>query len=621
MWEPRFGALPVSGGVRFRVWAPAARELRLVLHGGPACGERVMAGDGVGLFELTVPGVRPGQRYSYRLDGSDQRPDPASRFQPDGVHGPSEVIDPAAFEWTDEGWMGLDVAQLVIYELHTGTFTRRGTFAAVRERLGALRDLGVTAIELMPVAAFAGSRNWGYDGVALFAPSQVYGRPDDLRALVDAAHATGLGVILDVVYNHLGPEGAYISEFERRYFVDRHRTPWGAAVNLDGPGCDMVREFITDSAVHWVREYHLDGLRFDATHALVDDTQRHFMRELAAALRRESPRRLVLHAEDDRNLAAIVTDTGERDWNFDGVWADDFHHVIRRMLAGDSHGYFSDYLGTMDELARTIRQGWLFTGEYSRHAGRARGTDPSTVPLRACVICLQNHDQIGNRAFGDRLHHTIEPAAWRAATAVLLTAPMTPLIFMGQEWAASTPFQYFTDLEPSLGRLVTYGRRHEFRDFPEFAGANAASAIPDPQSAATFERSCLDWSERARPECAGVLALYAALLRLRHSHRALSASEDVAGDAVAADGHTLVMRRIDPGGDAFWIVARLREAGRLDLRRLVETAADGTWRMVLSTEEERFTPAPQPPALDMSGGAPVIDFVCPSALIFHVQHG
>jgi maltooligosyltrehalose trehalohydrolase len=610
---PYFGAVAVEGGVRFRVWAPRARELRLTVSNGAARGEYSLESHG-GLFELMLEGAGAGDRYVYRIDGSGPRPDPASRFQPDGVHGPSEVIDPAAYAWRDRGWRGHPPSQLIVYELHVGTFTPQGTFASLRERLSELRDLGVTAIELMPVADFAGSRNWGYDGVSLFAPSRVYGRPDDLRALVDAAHVAGLSVILDVVYNHLGPEGAYLTQFNPQYFSERHENPWGQAVNLDGPGADAVRSFIIDNAVHWVREYHLDGLRLDATHALIDDSARssseHFIAELASVVRREAGRPLVIHAEDHRNLAEIVEDRG---WGLDGVWADDFHHVVRRMLAGDSHSYYADFEGATCELTRVVGQGWLFTGQHSRHHDRPRGTDPSDIPMRRFVVCLQNHDQVGNRAMGERLHQQIDEASWRAASALLLMTPMTPLLFMGQEWAASTPFRYFTDLEPDLGSQVTAGRRREFKDFPEFAAPGARERIPDPQALTTFESSRLCWDERERQPHKRVLQLYRNLIALRREHPALGGSSEPEGQAWAVDADSVVLRREDADA-VFWIIVRLRGAGFVDLRSLVpEAQVRRTSRVLLTTEDPAFAEDPQPPESDGTEGR--FRFARPGAVV------
>jgi maltooligosyltrehalose trehalohydrolase len=614
---PRLGALPLErGGVRFRVWAPAARDLTLVLDTGAAAGTRLMPRDDDGVHDLIVEGVQPGDRYRYRLDGGNPRPDPASRFQPDGVHGPSQVIDPHAFRWKEDRWRGRAATDLVIYELHVGTFTPEGTFDGARARLRALRDLGVTAVELMPVADFAGRRNWGYDGVCPFAPSRAYGRPDDLRRLVDEAHGLGLSVLLDVVYNHLGPEGAYLPEFNPGYFTDRHETPWGRAINVDGPGASMVRRFIVENAVHWIQEYRVDGLRLDATHAIVDDSEVHILAELAAAARAAAAYPVLIHAEDSRNLASIVEDPATGGWGLDGVWADDFHHVVRRLLAGDSHGYYADFAGTTAELARTLEEGWLFTGQFSPDMGAHRGTPASHLPMLRSVICIQNHDQIGNRAAGDRLHHAITPEQWRAASTLLLTAPMTPLLFMGQEWAAGTPFHYFTDLEPGLGQLVTDGRRREFADFPEFSDPAARERIPDPQAEATFERSRLDWAEREAPGHAEVLTLYTRLLALRLEYPALGASLEPRGRAFAPDGDTVVLQR----GEGFWIVARLRGCGPVDVAGASggRLARDG-WHVVLTTEDPQFAPDPHPPAIDWNPEGPAVAFRRAGAVILRQQ--
>ena len=615
---PSFGAFLADDGVLFRVLAPQAREMRLLLDGGPGAGEHRMRRDAEGIWELQVPGLHAGQRYGYRIDDGPERPDPASRFQPLGVHGLSEVVSAHDFGWTDASWRGVEPGNLVIYELHVGTFTETGTFHGVAARLPALRDLGITAIELMPVADFAGERGWGYDGVALYAPSHAYGHPDDLRALVDRAHALGIAVLIDVVYNHLGPEGAYLPAFNPQYLTPVHQTPWGQAVNLGDVGSELVRRFIIDNAVHWVREYHLDGLRIDATHALIDSHRPHFVRELATAVRASVERPIVMHAEDSRNLSDIVRDDGDGAWSLDGVWADDFHHVVRRLVAGDSHGYYADYQGTCEELARTMRQGWLFTGEHSQHTHGARGTDPSAIPMNRFVVCLQNHDQVGNRALGDRLHHRVDAATWRAISMLLLTAPMTPLIFMGQEWAASTPFQFFSDLGPPFGPLVSLGRREEFRSFPEFAGP-AAPPIPDPQSPGTFAASRLRWEERGQPGHAQVLAFYRDLLALRRNQPALEASDAASGEAVALDDDTIAVRR-HVAGETMWIVVRLRGSGALDLSQApaVGQEPDGVWQTVRTTEDPAFVEQPAPIRIAGMSGGPRVDFQRPGGVIFRI---
>jgi len=604
-----FGALPEPGGVRFRAPAPASCDLDVEILSGAAAGVYRLVPSSDGVQERFVEAASAGDTYSYLIDGG-RRPDPASRFQPEGVHGPSQIVDPDGFRWRHDTWP-FTPDNLVIHELHVGAFTDRGTFAAARERLADLRALGVTAIELMPIAAFAGSRNWGYDGVDLYAPSQNYGHPDDLRDLVDAAHGLGLGVILDVVYNHLGPEGAYLPQFLPEFINHRHHTPWGGAVNFDGAGAALVRSFIIDNAVHWIREYRLDGLRLDATHSLVDDSHPHIVTEVVAAARAAAGRPVAIFAEDHRNLVSLVQPPQRGGWGVDGIWADDFHHVIRRRLAGDSDGYYQDYTGSVEELTQTLKQGWLYTGQHSNYAGGCRGTDPSGTPMHRFVICLQNHDQIGNRPTGDRLHHTIDLASWRAASTLLLTAPMTPLLFMGQEWAASTPFQFFTDLEPGLGALVSEGRRREFRYFAAFGEPAARSLIPDPQDRATFQRSRLDWSERTSPVHAACLALYIELLRLRRTHSALAASSASHGDAEAIGNDVIAMRR-ENEHERFLVLVRLAGAGPVN----VDVNWSGTPpRIVLTTEDPRFAIDPHPPESRTQGERVDIRFQRPGAVI------
>jgi maltooligosyltrehalose trehalohydrolase len=608
--HPVFGAVPRSDGVRFRLWAPDARAVRLRLRRADGSERTIeLARGDRGLWASTVEEATAGDRYAYVVDDVDPRPDPASRFQPDGVHGWSEIVDPAAYRWADAGWAGLDPRHAVIYELHVGAFTPAGTFRAAIEKLPHLRDLGVTAIELMPLADFAGRRNWGYDGVALFAPSRAYGRPDDLRALVDAAHRAGLAVLVDVVYNHLGPEGAYLPALSPRFLTTKHETPWGAAVNLDDEGSDSVRRLIVDNALHWIHEYHADGLRLDATHALVDNSPRHIVAEVVAAVHAATDPPPLVFAEDHRNLARMVEPAARGGWDLDGVWADDFHHVVRRMIGGGGHGYFVDYRGDAPELADTLRRGWLYTGQQSTHHNAPRGTDPSGVAMRRAVICVENHDQVGNRARGDRPEHSADPAAWRAAVTVLLTAPMTPLLFMGQEWAASSPFLFFTDFGDEIGLKVVAGRRREFEAFPEFAAPDAAERIPDPQADDTFEASRLRWDELGEPAHAAVLALHRELLRLRREHPSLQSSDARECAAHAIDADTIAFRRDAPGDASMLVVARLRGSGTV----AVPPLAGSAWTTLLTTEDRPFTADPRPPRVDPSGS---IEFQRPGAVLF-----
>jgi len=611
-WTPTFGAVRAGDHVRFRVWASAARRLTLLVRLGDVVRRFQPERGDHGIWETVVPGdaAPPGARYAYAMDDRDPLPDPAGRFLPDGVHGWSEVIDSGAFAWRDSAWSGIDPRRVVIYELHVGTFSPAGTFAGVTERLEDLRDLGVTAIELMPLADFPGRRNWGYDGVSLFAPSRAYGRPDDLRTLVDRAHALGLAVLIDVVYNHLGPEGAYLPLFSPDFLTNAHRTPWGDAVNLDRDGSATARRFLIENALHWIHEYHADGLRLDATHALVDKSPAPFLRELTSAVHAAREPRPLVFAEDERNLATIVKAVEDQGWGADGVWADDFHHVVRRMLAGDSHGYYVDYEGTARELAAILEGGWLYVGQPTKRHARPRGTDPSTVPMLASIVTVQNHDQIGNRALGDRLHHSADPAAWRAAVTLLLTSPMTPLLFMGQEWMATTPFQFFTDFEPELGQKVTEGRRGEFKAFPEFSSPDAAARLPDPQADATVERSRLQWNERSTAPHAASLALHRRLLRLRAEHPALQASDAPTAQARALDDDTVMVTRTNADGSlAFVVFARLRGAGAV-------IADIGRADTVLTTEDREFADDPAPPIIDLDHG--LLTFQRPGAVIFAV---
>jgi maltooligosyltrehalose trehalohydrolase len=623
-WKATLGAVPDERGTRFSVWAPDARTVEVVLEGGAGTAARAsLRPAGQGRFATLVPGVGVGERYRLSLDGGSPLPDPASRRQPEGVHGPSEVVDPRIFRWTDSGWRGVALEDLVLYELHVGTFTPEGTFAAATRRLAYLRELGVTGVELMPVADFPGERNWGYDGAALFAPARCYGTPDDLRGLVGVAHGMGLAVYLDVVYNHLGPDGAYAAAFSRRFLSSAHRSEWGAGVNLDGPGSEGVRAFFIENALHWLEEYHLDGLRLDATHALTDRGTPHFLAELATRVHEEFPDRPApLLAEDSRNLACMVRPAREGGWGLDAVWADDLHHELRRLLAGDDEGYYADFDGTMADVATTLRQGWFFTGQYSRYQGAPRGTDPTGIPPRRFVVCIQNHDQIGNRALGERLHHQVEFAAFRAASTLLLCAPQTPLLFMGQEWAASTPFRFFTDHSPDLGRLVTAGRREEFKRFSAFSSPDARARIPDPQSRSTYEDSRLRWEERRREPHASVLRLYRALLGLRRTRSALRDARAEGVEAAALDAGTLLLRREDQSGALFVLVVRLLGSGTVELpASALRGAAPGAWQPILGTEEPDYAPDPQAIDIELADGILCVRFPRPGAVALEPRGG
>ena len=603
------GAWREDHGTRFRVWAPEHGSVELVLERDHRRELRPLSRHEGGYWSATFDDVHAGETYRYRLEGDDARtfPDPASRFQPDGVHGPSQVVDPALFRWTDQEWRAPGREDFVIYELHVGTFSPQGTFRGVVERLPYLAQLGMTAIELMPVGDFPGSRNWGYDGVAIFAPARCYGTPDDLRALVNTAHQHGIAVLLDVVYNHLGPDGAYANVFSPYYFTDRHKSPWGQGVNMDGPHSAEVRAFFIANALHWVDEYHIDGLRLDATHAIHDDGPRHFIEELATTIRVSAQRPVSVIAEDHRKLEKLVLPARRQGWELDGVWADDLHHQVRVHVAGDREGYYADYTGSTEDIAATIRQGWFLTGRHPTHTGESHGGDAAAIDPSRFVVCIQNHDQVGNRFDGARLHHQVDEATFRAISAMLFAVPETPLIFQGQEWATRAPFLFFTDHHAELGRQVTSGRRDEFASFAAFADPAQRARIPDPQEQDTFERSRLPWQELQRPEHACMLRLYQRLMGLRATAAPLRASDRDSYDARALDAETIVIVRRG-GDDTIVIAVRLGGAGS------VKVCGNASIRTLLTTEDADLATDPQPIAITPGGDHIEIEFARPGAV-------
>lgn len=578
----RLGAWVEDGWIRLRTWAPGRRQVEAVFESG----RLPMRAEPDGMWSLSMPDSGGRLQWKISLDGGEPLPDPASGWQPTGVHGPS-ALDRGDFTWTDEGWRGVSMKQLVLYELHVGAATREGTFDALIPHLDHLRELGVTAVELMPVATFPGTRNWGYDGTFWCAPSQLYGGPEALRRLVDAAHARGLAVMLDVVLNHFGPAGNYLWTFARDAFTDRHRTPWGEALDWTKPG---LRQLAVSCVERWIRDFHLDGLRLDATHAIFDDAPSpHLLQELADAARSAAPDRTVLMiAEDDRNEASLLRSVDEGGLGLDGVWADDFHHVMRHLIAGDADGYFADYEGTVTEVARVIERGWLYEGEPSKFRNAPRGTSPEGLPPERFVHFLQNHDQIGNRALGDRLGAAVDVDVLLAATAVLLLSPHVPLLFMGQEWNTTTSFPFFTDHEPDLGRAVTEGRRREFAAFTSFGGE-----LPDPQARRTFDAAALDWSECLRPGHAQSLAWHRSLLSLRHTHPAIGG-----GFQVRPLGSSGLLLHLTQGPAALAVVASFGAP--------LEHRLEGSFRLLLSTDAPEFggrSPARLDGAMAFLGGA------------------
>jgi maltooligosyltrehalose trehalohydrolase len=557
--EPTYGARPQDDATRFTVWAPRAHQLSVRVRTGAAAGDHPLARDERGVFSATIPGVKAGDDYVYRIDGGAERPDPASQWQPHGVHGASRVVDPDAFAWTDDQWKGIEMADFVIYELHVGTFTPEGTFDAVIPRLAALRELGITAIELMPVAQFPGERNWGYDGVQLYAPQNSYGGPEALKRLVNAAHAEGLAVVLDVVYNHIGPEGNYLAEYGP-YFTDVYRTPWGSAVNYDGADSDEVRRFVIENALYWVSDFHMDALRLDAIHGIFDFQARHVLAELTArvhALAGELGRSVKVIAESDLNDPQLLRPVEKGGYAMDAQWSDDFHHSVHVALTGESAGYYEGFAqyGDIAAIADALSRRFVFQGQYAPHRRRRHGAPAADVPADHFVISIQNHDQVGNRATGDRLSALVPPEALRLAAALLLLAPYVPMLFMGEEYGELAPFLYFVShSDRGLVEAVRKGRHEEFESF------GWAGEVPDPQAAETFARSRLHFELGNEGEHARLRALYRELLAIRREEPALR------------PGAAHITVRSD--ASARWIAMRLDAPGARSLLALFNLATE-----------------------------------------------
>ncbi len=504
-----------NGRCRFLVWAPFVDKVEVRLT---APDERVLPleEDGKGYHHAIVENVTPGSLYFYRLNGKAERPDPASRFQPQGVYGPSQVVD-SNFPWQDGGWAGIPLEDYIIYELHTGAFTAEGTFTAIIPHLNMLMEMGITALELMPVAQFPGNRNWGYDGVYPFAVQESYGGPEGFKQLVDACHRQGMSVILDVVYNHLGPEGNYLADFGP-YFTERYQTPWGRALNFDGPDSDEVRRFFIENALYWIRESHIDALRLDALHAILDMSPFTFIEELARSVHDEAEnlkRKVYLIGESAANDVRLIRDVPAGGYGLDAQWNDDFHHVVHVLLTGEKTGYYQDY-GKFRQLVKAFEEGFVYSGQYSAYRRRRHGTSSEDIPARRFVVFTQNHDQVGNRAQGERLSGLVSFEKSKLAAALYLLSPFIPLVFMGEEYGETAPFPYFTShSEPALIEAVRRGRREEFAAF------RWQGEIPDPQDEATFKRACLNHHLRHESEHQTLFAYYQELIRLRREVPAL----------------------------------------------------------------------------------------------------
>jgi len=549
-----------DGGVHFRVWAPDHRRVEVVLEGPEPCvalpliaeppGAAPPADEEYGYFSAFVEAAAAGTRYRYRLDDDAALyPDPASRYQPDGPHGPSVVVDPVAFPWTDHAWGGAALSGQVIYEMHIGTFTPEGTWAAATGQLAELAGVGITVLELMPFVEFAGRFGWGYDGVDLFAPTRLYGEPDDVRRFVDRAHAHGLAVIVDVVYNHLGPDGNYLPAFAKGYFTDKYETDWGAAVHFDGPGCGPVREFFIANAGYWIDEFHCDGLRIDATQAIFDASPVHILTEIGRRARVAARgRQTIIVAENEPQDTDLIRPVDKGGNGFDGLWNDDFHHAAMVALTGRNEAYYRDHLGMPQEFISTAKYGYHYQGQHYTWHGERRGKPSSGLPPAAFVTFIQNHDQLANSGQGLRAHVLTSPGLYRAMTALMLLMPGTPMLFQGQEFAASAPFLYFADHAPELTALVRKGRRETVAQFASGAQPDVQVRLDDPGSLTTFERCKLDFSERESH--VEMYALHKDLLRLRRDDPPLAAQRPRGVDGAVLGPEAFVLRFFGRDWDA-----------------------------------------------------------------------
>ncbi len=595
------GGLPLGasylgdGRCHFRLWAPDNQQVEVHLLGAP---ERYveLASCGDGYFEVTVEGVAPATLYTFRRDGSDERSDPASRAQPEGVHGPSAVVD-LDYAWTDAGWAGLPLEQYVVYEMHVGTFTAEGTFDAVIPHLDELKDLGITALELLPVAGFPGTRNWGYDGTFLYTTQQSYGGPQGLQRLVDACHQRGMAVVLDVVYNHFGPEGNYLWG-TAPYFTDRYRTPWGSAINYDGAQSDPVRRFFIENACFWIEAFHIDALRLDAVHAIYDFSGKHILREIndyAMGLARRLNRQVHLIAESDLNDSRLIRPVELGGYGLAGQWADDFHHAVHTLLTGENNGYYEDF-GSLELLAKSFEQGYAYAGDYSPHRRRRHGNSPKGCQGRQFVVCTQNHDQVGNRAYGDRLSSLVSFDQLKLAAGLLCSAPFVPMIFMGEEYGETAPFQYFTShSDPALVEGVRQGRRREFAAFAW------QGEVPDPQAEETFNNSRLNHALKQEGPHKLLWQLYRDLLRLRRELPALADLNLEQQQVIAFPQQQSLLVRRWSGADQ---VCALFNLGAAETS-LQLPLPGGLWRKVLASSDPAYsqgeTAAALPDQLPASG--------------------
>ena len=579
-----------EGGVHFRVWAPQRKQVRVALDIDGTSRELELTAEGNGYYSGLAEAAGAGTLYRFQLDADEALyPDPASRFQPEGPSGPSRVVDPAAFAWSEAGWPGAAIRGQVIYEMHIGTFTPERNWAAAMRELPELARLGVTCLEIMPIADFAGQFGWGYDGVDLFAPSHLYGAPDDVRRFVDEAHRHGLSVILDVVYNHLGPEGNYLAQFSPAYFTDRYHTDWGEALNFDGPESGPVREFFLANARAWIEEYHFDGLRLDATQSIFDESPDHILAAIAREVRMAARgRATILVAENEPQQTRLVRPADRGGYGLDALWNDDLHHSMVVALTGKTEGYYTDYGGTPQEFVSAAKWGYLYQGQRYKWQRRRRGTPALDLPPERFVSFLENHDQVANSAHGRRLHQLTSPGRYRALTAYLLLAPATPMLFQGQEFASSAPFHYFADHRGELGRMVREGRTAFLAQFRSIATPEMMAALPDPTAVETFERCTLDFMEREHhPE---LYLMHGDLLCRRQEDPVLSAQRPRGLDGAVLGGEAFVLRFFGNEDDDRLLLVNLGADLALDPapQPLLAPPADMLWRIAWSSEDVRY---------------------------------
>jgi maltooligosyltrehalose trehalohydrolase len=574
-------------GVHARVWAPNARKVELVVDE-PQSTRWELQSEDDGYFSAFITSLGASTQYRLSVDGSEGYPDPASRYQPVGPHGPSSIVDPKAYTWSDAHWKGIRGQAHVIYEIHIGTFTKDGTFQSAIERLPDLVDLGVTVIEVMPVADFSGQFGWGYDGVNFFAPSRLYGTPDDLRAFIDAAHRLELGVILDVVYNHFGPDGNFISKFSSTYVGDR-ATEWGGAINFNGEGSKPVREFFLANARYWVEEFHFDGLRLDATQSIYDEQTPHIISQIREAVRDAAgDRGTLVVAENERQQAWMIRSRAAGGCELDALWNDDFHHAARVAVTGRDEAYYSGYTGRAQEFISAAKYGFLYQGQSYPWQGHRRGTPTLDQPPNKFITFIQNHDQIANSSLGARLHKVTSPGRFRAVTALLLLMPQTPMLFQGQEFASSSPFLYFADHNPDLARLVREGRKGFMSQFPSIASVEGEQTLNDPGDPDTFVRCKLDWSERH--EHSHMLDLHRDLLRLRREDPVLRVPKIRGADGAVFSDDAFVLRFFgEAGNDRMLVVnfGRRLHASPIAIP-LTAPPLNREWRTLFSTESPKY---------------------------------